>query len=112
MRSIISKILTILIVFAFLQIPFFMMQYRHHLEGHFKELEIYREELMKSASKSNLSLESYVLHFENNPDPIVGSQGHVGVNITLESLCYMIIGFLISLLVSNPFKKRTKNGHV
>ena len=77
MRSLINKLITLLFVFAFLQIPFFMMQYMNHLEGHYKELEIYRSELMNVAKKSNLSLESYVLHFEHNQDPIVNSQGHL-----------------------------------
>ena len=160
MRSIINKLITLLFVFAFLQIPFFMMQYMNHLEGHYKELEIYHAELLNVAKKSNLSLESYVLHFEHSPDPIINGQGHVmattldrfeefgkaravyreatpwgkpfvfiryldrgvvgetlssfqvGFSLSLESLIYMAIGFVVGLLISNHFTGKSKHGHV
>lgn len=77
MRLFISKLLALIVVFCFLQIPFFMMQYMQHLEGHVEELRLYRQELIFMAEKNKLTLDKYVLHFEDNIDKIVSSQGEV-----------------------------------
>lgn len=150
------KLVTLLFMFAFLQIPFFMSQYMHHLEGHLQELTIYRNLLINQAKIHNLSLDGYVLHFVLSPDQIIQGQGEVmsstlkrfdlftialssfreakpwtrpfvfvryvdggvtsetassfqiGFSLTLESLCYMALGFLVGVLVYNPFKRRSK----
>ncbi len=160
MRVFLAKILAVALVILFLQMPFFIMQYMHHLEGHLVELTVYREELLHLAQRNNLALPDYVSHFYTNPDKIVSGQGafmqsyleryehfkealsafkdampwsrpfvflryvdgkvfgetissfQLGLSLSLESLCYLAVGFLCSLLIHNPFKTRLKNGNV
>ncbi|MCX6994634.1 MAG: DUF2937 family protein [Chlamydiae bacterium] len=75
MRVFLTKILGFLIIILFLQMPFFIMQYMSHLEGHLAELTLYREELLQLAKKNHLALPDYVAHFHTNPDRIFSSQG-------------------------------------
>ena len=158
--KLIGKIVVALFVFLFLQMPFFMSDYMSHLEGHLEELKFYKEQLVKTAEKNQLTLAAYLEHFAENPDKIVESQGKVmqetlerfaafqkaynnfreasvfkrsfvfvqgidwtvaketlssfqiGFSLSLESLCYMVVGLLIGFLVYaifNPFKRRSKN---
>lgn len=160
MRKWLSRLFVLLVIFLFLQLPFFMMQYIHHLEGHLEELRLFRQELVTIAEKNHLLLDNYVAHFENSSDKVISSQGlfmqsrldrfeefskaltaykdaspwqrpfvflryldkgvgketlssfEMGFNLGLESLCYAAVGFIVGILIFNPFKRRSKNDNI
>lgn len=57
------------------QIPQFMQQYTQRLAGHVAELHHLLEQLRKTASNSQKSLDQYVQKFVSSPDADFASQG-------------------------------------
>jgi len=70
-----DRVLVVVGMLMFSQIPVFMNQYTQRLGGHFDEIVLHIVSLKKIAHQQNKSLEEYIKKFLNSTDKDFSSQG-------------------------------------
>lgn len=81
---VVERILIVLAVLFFLQIPLFMVAYQHQLLGHIHELHWQVEAMENSAKQTDQSMTGYIHKFVSNSDRDFSNQGKIMNQIYLR----------------------------
>lgn len=104
-QKILERIVVSLCVILCMQLPFFITQYTHQLQGHIDELKWQVEQMEMSASFSGKTLDEYISKFIDNFDPDFANQGMMMRSIMhrFEKLSHASMQLKNSSVFTRPF---------